>query len=239
MPTLSLTCIETRSADKAIAAIESTLRCIRVDEIYWVSTRVYPARYHGVEVVNVPIVDFSDFSNDINKLFLSTLPELVTTDFNLIVQPDGFAVNRAAWTDEFWGYDYIGAPWPWMWGGGPPWAGPIVGNGGFSLRSRKLYRALNELRIDWRMDRLAHDPRGARREYYGLLPSGERFVPEDLLICLWHREALETRYGIRFCGPELASRFSVETIHPSMEKWLGKSFGFHGIRAAPYYGVVL
>jgi len=30
----------------------------------------------------------------------------------------------------------------------------------------------------------------------------------------------------------------VETVHPSMEKSLGKSFGYHGVRAAPYYGVV-
>ncbi len=59
------------------------------------------------------------------------------------------------------------------------------------------------------------------------------------MICQWYREILETRYAIRFCDPELASQFSVETVHPWTEKWLGKSFGFHGIRAAPYYGVTL
>ena len=236
---LSLTCIETRAIDRAVAAVERTLGCIQVDEIYWVSTQVFPLQFHGPEVTNILIGDFADFSNDINKLCLQVIPGIVTTDFNLTIQTDGFAVNRDAWTDKFWDYDYIGAPWPWMWGGGPPWQGPIAGNGGFSLRSRKLYRALKEIGIDWRLDRLTLDPRASRREYYGLLPSGERFIPEDILICQWYREILETRYAIRFCDPELASQFSVETVHPWTEKWLGKSFGFHGIRAAPYYGVTL
>ena len=239
MPTLGITCIETRAIDKAVAAIERTLACIEAKKIYWISTNLFPKQPNSIEVVNLLINDFTDFSRDINQLLLQVVPKIVTTDFNLIVQTDGFAVNRDAWSDEFWEYDYIGAPWPWMWGGGPPWKGPIVGNGGFSLRSRKLYHALNETCIGWRFDHLARDPRASQREYYGILPSGDRFIPEDLLICLWHRDVLETRYGIRFCEPELASQFSVETIHPSMEKWLGKSFGFHGICAAPYYGVTL
>ena len=83
MPTLSLTCIETRAIDKAVAAIERTLHCVQVDEIYWVSTKAFPNRYHGIEVTNVLIEDFVDFSNDINKLCLEVLPGIVTTDFNL------------------------------------------------------------------------------------------------------------------------------------------------------------
>jgi Protein of unknown function (DUF5672) len=239
MPSLSVTCIETKAIDKAVAAIERTLACVEVKSIYWISTAPLPKQTVSIEVVNLLINDFTDFAGDINQLYLQIIPKIVTTDFNLIVQCDGFAVNRQAWSDEFWNYDYIGAPWPWMWGSGPPWNGPIVGNGGFSLRSRKLYQALNELCIDWRVDRLALDPRGSQREYFGFLRSGERFVPEDVLICLWYREILETQYGIKFCDPDLASQFSVETVHPSMTKWLGKSFGFHGVRAAPYYGVTL
>ena len=239
MPTLSITCIETRAIAQAITAIERTLACAEFKKIYWISTKALPKRLQGVEVVNLLINDFKDFAGDVNQLCLQIIPKIVTTDFNLMIQVDGFAVNRDAWSDEFWKYDYIGAPWPWMWGGGPPWNGPIVGNGGFSLRSRKLYSALNDICIDWRSDHLARDPRSSQREYYGILPSGAHFIPEDLLICLWYRDILERRYGIRFCGPDLASQFSVETVHPSMNKWLGKSFGFHGICAAPYYGIKL
>jgi hypothetical protein len=239
MPTLSITCIETRAIDKALAAIERTLSCIHATTLYWVSTNACPQEFQGVEVVNLLINDFTDFPNDINQLMLHALPRIVTSDFNLIVQTDGFAVNAEAWSDEFWNYDYIGAPWPWMWGGGPPWSGPIVGNGGFSLRSRKLYDALNDLSVEWRFAHLSHDPRASVREFYGILPSGAHFIAEDLLICLWNRHILEARYGIRFCEPDLASQFSVETVHPSMDKWLGKSFGFHGLAAAPYYSVTL
>lgn len=239
MPTLSMTCVETRAIDKAVVAVERTLACAEFKTIYWISTQPFPRRTPGIEVVNLLINEFHDFANDFNQLCLQVIPKIVTTDFNLMIQTDGFAVNKDAWTDDFFKYDYIGAPWPWMWGGGPPWKGAIVGNGGFSLRSRKLYRALNELCIDWRSDDLARDPRRAQREYFGILPSGAQFIPEDLLICLWHRDVLETRFGIRFCDPDLANRFSVETIHPSTDRWLGKSFGFHGIRAAPYYGIPL
>ena len=239
MPTLSITCIETREIGPALDAIERTLSCIPVQKLYWISNQEFPRILQDIQVINVLIREIDDFADDINHIYLRLIPSIISTDFNLMIQADGFAVNPAAWSEEFWNYDYIGAPWPWMWGGGPPWKGPIVGNGGFSLRSKKLYRALNEISIDWILDHHNDDPRASQREYYGILPSGERFIPEDLLVCLWYRDLLESRYSIRFSGTELASQFSIETIHPAMEKWLGKSFGFHGIRAAPYYGVTL
>ena len=30
----------------------------------------------------------------------------------LIVQDDGFIINKNLWDEEFLSYDYIGAPWP-------------------------------------------------------------------------------------------------------------------------------
>jgi hypothetical protein len=166
------------------------------------------------------------------------LPQIVTTDFNLTVQADGFAVNPLAWDRRFWEYDYIGATWPWKWGGGPYWRGPIVGNGGFSLRSRKLYDALLDLKPKWQLRDWQGDGRLDLADYFTY--SGEQKVlPEDALICCWYGGVLETRYGIRFCPPELANKFSVEDINPYTQYWLGRSFGFHGPAAAPYYGIDL
>src|SRR5262245_58421544 len=107
MPSLGLTCIETRTPDKAAAAIERTLHCVGVDEIYWIGTAAFPRRFQGVEVTNVLIADFQDFAADINRLHFHLLPKTVRTDFNLVVQADGFAVNREAWSDRFWSCDYI------------------------------------------------------------------------------------------------------------------------------------
>jgi len=58
----------------------------------------------------------------------------------LLVQPDGFVINPDKWDNQFFEYDYIGAPWEQV----PhsyldPWGKPHrVGNGGFSFRSKKL-----------------------------------------------------------------------------------------------------
>jgi hypothetical protein len=239
-PSLSISCIETRDIRKAVRAVERTARCVSADCLYWFSNTVYPNTLPNTEIVNILIPDFTDFFEDINRVYLQLLPRVVTTDFNLTVQPDGFAINPQAWDDRFWEYDYIGAPWPWMWGGGPYWPGPIVGNGGFSLRSRKLYQALIDLNIKWRVADWASDKRINRREYYTPGPKGaDKYLVEDILISLWYRDQLENEFGIRFCPPELANKFSVETVSSFTRYWLGRSFGFHGIAAAAHYGVNL
>lgn len=238
-PTLSISCIETRNIDKAVHAVERTAECVPTDSLYWFSPHPYPGKFPGKQVVNIHINDFNDFFDDINEVCLRLMPRVITTDFSLVVQADGFAVNAQAWDEAFLEYDYVGAPWPWMWGGGPYWPRPIVGNGGFSLRSQKLFRALRDLDIKWRMADWAHDERLGRREYYGVNARKDKFLPEDALICHWYREVLETKYGIRFCPPDLANKFSVETVHPFTQYWLGRSFGFHGIVAAPHYGICL
>jgi Protein of unknown function (DUF5672) len=238
-PSLSISCIETREITKAVRAVERTLQCIRADCLYWFSNTPYPKPLPGTEIINVEIPAFTNFVEDINRICLRLMPRVVTADFNLTVQSDGFAINPQAWDDRFWEYDYIGAAWPWMWGGGPYWLGPIVGNGGFSLRSRRLFQALLELEIKWGQEHWRSDHRINRREYYGTSATGERYLVEDLLICLWYRERLEEEFGIRFCPPEIANKFSVETVSPFTHYWLGRSFGFHGLAAAPYYGVGL
>lgn len=236
-PSLSISCIETRNITKAVHAVERTAQCISADRVYWFSNSAFPKALPGIEVINILIPDFTDFFEDINRVCLHLLPRVVTTDFNLTVQADGFAINPQAWDDQFWEYDYIGAPWPWMWGGGPYWPRPIVGNGGFSLRSRRLYQALLEVDIKWHLADWASDQRINRREYYTPGATGEKHLVEDILISLWYRDRLEADFGIRFCPPELANKFSVETVSSFTQYWLGRSFGFHGTAAALHYGV--
>ena len=131
MTSFSLTCIETRDIDKAVAAVSSSLRCFPATTLYWLGTESFPLALPGVSIVNIRIEPFTDFREDINHLCLKFLPQLINTDYNLQVQHDGYAVHREAWTDDFLLYDYIGASWPWFWNGGPYWNKPIVGNGGF------------------------------------------------------------------------------------------------------------
>lgn len=60
------------------------------------------------------------------------LPDLVHTDYCLQVHDDGFVINPHLWDDNWYGYDYIGAPWKNF--------GQLnrVGNGGFVFKSNRF-----------------------------------------------------------------------------------------------------
>lgn len=113
-----------------------------------------------------------------SRFVLHQLADHVTTSHVLLVQWDGFVRDGTRWDDEFLEYDYIGAVWPQFDDEGK------VGNGGFSLRSRRLLEATRQI------------PAGAE--------------PEDVSICRTHRHMLERSQGIRFGTIELARRFAYE-----------------------------
>lgn len=128
-----------------------------------------------------------------SRFVIKDLLEHVRTSHVLLIQWDGYVIHPGAWDSDFLKYDYIGARW------GHFSDGYDVGNGGFSLRSRKLLEALQDTEID-------------------------QFEPEDVHICREYRPLLESRYGIRFAPAEVADRFSFETTYPK-----SRTFGFHGL----------
>ena len=146
----------------------------------------------GIEVVRIaPIHSRVAYS----QFVLKELGAHISTDYALIVQWDGFIIDDRAWAEEFWYYDYIGAKWVHE-------SGDFrVGNGGFSLRSRRLLIAL------------------ANPEF--TLDPDEN---EDTAISIRHREALETKYGIVFADERVADRFSFDVGRP-----VGPTLGFHGV----------
>jgi len=128
-----------------------------------------------------------------SRFVMKDLLRHIETEHMLLIQWDGYVVNPAAWRDDFLDHDYIGARW------GFHKDAHCVGNGGFSLRSRRLLEALQDPAIDL-------------------------FEPEDEMICRHYRPMLESRYGMRFAPPDVADRFSFETTYPQ-----GRPLGFHGL----------
>lgn len=119
---------------------------------------------------------------DYTRFMLRELVDHIATPYALCVQWDGYVLDGARWDPAFLDYDYVGAPWPHF------SDGHNVGNGGFSLRSRRLLDACRELPID--------DP-----------------PLEDVIIgrrCRPHLEQL----GFRFAPESLARRFSYERTRP-------------------------
>jgi len=129
-----------------------------------------------------------------NTFLLHEMYKYVDTDYCLITHDDGFVINPHLWSDEFLNYDYIGAPWKNY--------GQInrVGNGGFSLRSKKLINLCRDM-----------------------INEGH----EDGTICLKYKYALE-QHGCKFAPVEVAMKFSLESRIPECEFDLNNCFGFHG-----------
>lgn len=133
-----------------------------------------------------------------SEFMVKRVYEYVDTEFVLIFQYDGFVLNPQAWSDDFLKYDYIGAPWAHL-------GKLVVGNGGFSLRSKKLLLWLGH---HWR-------------------EVSARINPEDVFISNFARPYLE-KAGMRFAPEDVAARFSKEGNRHSVV-WNGE-FGFHGAR---------
>lgn len=157
----------------------------------------------GVKNIVRPIKDIDDWSRQI----VFDLGDFITTDYALLIHPDGFVVNPDKWRDEFLDYDYVGAPWP------IPFddfsyrdrAGDVirVGNS-VSLRSKRLLDLPKQIGMSW-------------EPFHG-------FYNEDGAICVNYRHYF-LGAGMRFAPLEVAKYFSKE--HALPENYALKTFAFH------------
>ena len=171
-------------------AIESTLNLKRIKSVYSISNS---SIISGEELI--PILPINSLAN-YSDLILNFTPYFLKEDYLLIVQWDGFAINQTRWTDDFLRYDYIGAPWI-----NTP-ENLSVGNGGFSLRSKKFIHESKELNIKTNTDSYKNSA-------------------EDVLLCQEFKGTLESKGGV-FSNIETAKKFSFEDVY------IQDTFGFHG-----------
>src|SRR5262245_61837966 len=163
----------------------------------------------GVQYIQIPAMDFLGYS----KLMIEGLNAFVDTSHCLVVQADGFILDPARWDDKFLDYDYVGAPWPQslvVVNGArhslPKLDRNSVGNGGFSLRSKKLLEITSRLRFE-----------NLKFEV----------MSEDFLICHYLYDDMLAA-GVRFAPLEVAARFSIEAAGGPYGQTFESVFGFHG-----------
>lgn len=204
MKKITAVCIGTTNHLLMRKSIETTLKVVPdCEEVLVFSDKQIVDYGRWVEIT--PHFNIDDYS-----LFcVKGLAPFIKTEFVLIIQYDGMAVKKKLWNNDFYNYDYIGAPWPDRFN----WTLPDekVGNGGFSLRSTKLLHALKDHQIRFHNDSI-------------------RFKNEDILICQGYRKFLEKQYNIAYAPIDVASKFSTEWTTTS-----GETFGFHGMWNAPLY----
>lgn len=192
LPDVTLCCIDTANHALALRALTRSQAGIEFARTLLL-TDAMPAELQVPASIDAVSITRLDSRAAYSQFVLKGLGRYVDTSHVLLVQWDGFVVNPDAWTSEFLECDYLGAKWFWY------TDTMRVGNGGFSLRSQRLLRALEDPRIT--LD-----------------------DAEDTTIGRTFRRLLEQEYGIRFGSEALADRFAFEAAYP-----IGKPFGFHGL----------
>lgn len=165
----------------------------------------------GVKWGAVKYIQQGDITNidSWNKAVIYDLHKYVDTDFAMFIHGDGYVINPEAWREEFFNYDYIGAPWPL----------PIdtysyrtaegeivrVGNS-VSLRSKRILELPSQLGLEW-------------KSYYGN-------TNEDGFLTCHNRDILKD-HGMKFAPLEVAKYFSKE--HEIPENVGLATFAFHSL----------
>jgi hypothetical protein len=153
--------------------------------------------------------------NDYSYYCIYNLTNHVDTTHCLLIQADGFVINPNKWNDDWLNYDYIGAPWEYS---ENSYIDPFgnhqrVGNGGFSLRSKKLLDVPKYEYIEWDVN---------QGDFYKHMNANN--FAEDGNICVHNRHIYE-RYGCKFAPIEVAVEFAHEKQLKETEGIV--PFGFH------------
>ncbi|MDJ0616487.1 MAG: DUF5672 family protein [Calothrix sp. MO_192.B10] len=214
-----ITLVNISSVDVERCLLALYLSSLKIDFekiVFFTSEEIQPSLlnlFDNLTVIKIPQINSTI---DYSYFIIKELHKYIDTSYCLITQNDGFVINPELWSKQFLEYDYIAAPWPKQ--------VPLfdrekqlvelldmsknrVGNGGFSLRSKKMLEVC------------------ALLDFENIETSSKS---EDLLICHyfydWFREQ-----GIKFAPLEVATKFSFEQpIEEDSDFSWKNTFGFHG-----------
>lgn len=193
LPDITAVIVDTQDAERAVQTFNKVARL----GVEFGNRILFKSKYHNHsgfkgEMVPLPI-DKIQSKENYSRFIVKDLWKYIKTSHCLIMQWDGYILNPEVWEDRWLYWDYIGARW------GFHKDHQVVGNGGFSLRSKKLMEIVGtDLNI---VD--TH--------------------PEDCAICRWYKPYLEQNYNLRWAPPAVADLFSDENSN-----FKHKCFGYHG-----------
>ena len=194
-PDITLLCIDCVNLERLFFPINYSTRFFRFNTIKILTSIAPEYKYPYIKIPHIDSLEkYSEFC-------VKELYKYVDTKYCILIQWDGFIIgDTSTWKDEFLNYDYIGAPW---------WYndGMNVGNGGFSLRSKRILEEVSKIAVG-------------------------NYHPEDNVYCRNYFSLLKEK-GIIYAPEELATFFSIEGS--SKYKESKGRFGFH--RFASYPGI--
>jgi hypothetical protein len=210
---LTLVCVDGRNnieiLNKCTNAIIYSCSEIKFKEILFFCPEITDQKLlNKIKEYNIKLCKISNLSlNEYNKFIIQELHNFIKTEFCLLIQWDGFVLNPNLWSNDFFDYDYIGASWKEY---HIEYSGyvndeikknknySLVGNGGFSLRSKKLLYETSICPV------ICNEP-------------------EDSYICISNYEYFINK-GIKFAPTNVADKFSRES---NQEISWDSVFGFH------------
>ena len=210
----------TNRIEETIQAVYTSMNGIEYGSVKIITTPENIKQYQdslkddGI-ILEEPKIEISSY-NDYNYYVVYKLGEHVDTSHCLLVQQDGFVLFPEKWDADWLNYDYIGAPWPYA---EDAYIDPFgnhhrVGNGGFSLRSKKFLDIPNNVEVPWETN---------NSDFYWM-PEGVVNYHEDGNVCV-HNRHIFLEQGCKYAPVEVAVRFSQECRLPECEGIT--PFGFH------------
>lgn len=200
---ITLVCVTSVRPERALKALKYSMIGIKFHDVMLLTS--CDIKDDVVNIIKIDTLDYIGYS----RFVVYDLIDYIDSDYVILIQDDGFIVNPKLWRDEFLNYDYIGAPWP------IPNDNTTfrdingnlsrVGNGGFTLRSKKLLSVPKKLNIEW-------------RSYGG-------FFNEDGFICASNKHLYEQE-GCKIAPIDIAKYFSHESEVEEIKDII--PFGFHG-----------
>lgn len=204
LPDVTLIAISSIKIPETIQSLQESCKGIDFAEVKLVTHKFPENMPNDIQYVEC---EYVDSIMEYNKQCFFHLASYVSTSHCLLVQYDSWITNPDLWDNDWLQYDYIGAPWAYKEDAyicHDLKEHVRVGNGGFSLRSKKILQA---------------------PLMYGLrLLQEQGYYNEDGNICVYHRKRL-LQEGIKYAPLDVACKFSFET--PILENYSVPSFGFH------------
>lgn len=199
---VTLCAVDTQTPALAAQALLRSMQHIQFGRVLlfthdWLPAVVLP----GIEIIDIgPLRSAHEHS----AFVMRQLPACIRTSHVLLTRWDGFVTQPQAWSDEFLVYDYVAAVWP------NATADMAVGDGGFSLRSRRFLAAGMDVRIT-------------------------ETHPEDEVLCRQQRRFLEHTHGVIFAPPALAHRFAIgdARVPGLLSGKPAPALGFRGVHHLP------
>jgi hypothetical protein len=202
LPNVTLVSITSVKIQETIKSIEKSCEGIEFGDVKLLTNE--NVKSDLFKTIKIPKIDYDGYS----KFVVYDLHKYIETEFALIVQHDGFVTSPDKWDPSFLNYDYIGAPFPLPedeFSYRDPFGNIIrVGNGGFSLRSKKLLELPTELNLEW-------------KSYFGY------YNEDGFFVC--HNRHIFEKAGCVFAPLDVAKYFSHESRIPEIENIV--PFGFH------------